>query len=372
MRYDAVSFQRYLDTVLVNAQAEEGKRKENPSPWLLMDAADTLFETARRRVYTGKIPDGKDGINAQTPARPDTLRPVLEELPKWDMLSQILVEIEQDVYFNPILQDDSSGAILIMCADIATCAQIREYLETMHIMPDEVDEPDDGEESNHPTSAAFMMRRKLRSYIHWKRNFNRITASLEAEIQKPSNGPTDGRGAQSSRGRAPPNKRRRVRGASTAASGPDRSDFGAHTAGDKDAYMTSLLKKLEITEMEADQKEEVITDPLEKMEDYYQLFEMQDLLVVHKYDGDMDEHVLEEVKPRYIVMMEPDAAYVRRIEVYRSSHTDRNVRVYFLSYGESVEEQRYLAAVEREKHAFTRLITERGVSFGIPNSVNAR
>jgi DNA excision repair protein ERCC-4 len=95
------------------------------------------------------------------------------------------------------------------------------------------------------------------------------------------------------------------------------------------------------------------------MDDFYQLYEMQDLVVIHSYDGDQDEHVLEEVKPRYIIMYEPDAAFIRRVEVYRSSHNDRNVRVYFMYYSGSVEEQRYLSSVRREKDAFTKVIKER-------------
>jgi DNA excision repair protein ERCC-4 len=73
----------------------------------------------------------------------------------------------------------------------------------------------------------------------------------------------------------------------------------------------------------------------------------------------MDEHVLEEVKPRYIIMYEPDPAFVRRVEVYRSSHNDRNVRLYYFCYSGSVEEQRFLSSVRREKDAFTRLIKEK-------------
>jgi DNA excision repair protein ERCC-4 len=358
MRQDAVSFERYLETVLMDAQPPEGKRKENPSPWLLLDAADTLFETARRRVYTGKLDDGKEGPNGQNSGGSDTLHPVLEELPKWEMLADVLAEIEQDVYFNPVPQDDSSGAILIMCADHATGVQIREYLQSMHVRSDEANGEDDAEQT---VSASFMMRRKLRNYIQWKRNLGKISASIEAENQKQANGQADGRGTTASRGRQPANKRRRVRGASSAASGPGR-DYGGHTAGDKDAHINNLLASLELTEAEAQEKEDVVVDPLHKMEEYYSLYEMQDLVVVHPYDGDMDEHVLEEVKPRYVIMFEPDAAFIRRIEVYRSSHTDRNVRVYFMYYGESVEEQRYLAAVRKEKDAFTKLIRERGVS----------
>jgi DNA excision repair protein ERCC-4 len=204
-----------------------------------------------------------------------------------------------------------------------------------------------------------MLRRKLRNYVDWKRNFNKITASLQAEIENTTNGTSDSK-AQPLRGRAPANKRRRVRGASTTATTLGRTDTGARTAGDRDAHMAHLLNELQVTAVEAQQKKEITADPLEEMEDYYELYDLQDLLVVHPYDGDMDEHVLEEVRPRYIIMYEPDAAFIRRVEVYRSSHTDRNVRVYFMYYGGSVEEQRYLSTVRREKDAFTRLIKERG------------
>jgi DNA excision repair protein ERCC-4 len=46
--------------------------------------------------------------------------------------------------------------------------------------------------------------------------------------------------------------------------------------------------------------------------------------------------------------------------VYRASHPSRHLKVYFLYYENSVEEQRYLSAVRKEKDAFTRLIREKG------------
>jgi DNA excision repair protein ERCC-4 len=132
------------------------------------------------------------------------------------------------------------------------------------------------------------------------------------------------------------------------------------TAGDREAHIASLMAELQPTEIEALQKTEIGVDPLDNMEDYYELFDMNELIVIHPYEGDMDEHVLEETKPRYVIMYEPDAAFIRRIEVYRSSHMDRTVKVFFMYYSGSVEEQRYLSAVRREKDAFTRLIRERG------------
>lgn len=48
---------------------------------------------------------------------------------------------------------------------------------------------------------------------------------------------------------------------------------------------------------------------------YFGLLSVQDLVVVRPYMGDDDDRVLEEVRPRYVVMYEPDPAFVRRVEV---------------------------------------------------------
>jgi DNA excision repair protein ERCC-4 len=362
LTFDAVNFNKYLDTVLAASQPPPGSTKQTQSPWLFLDAAHTLFDMAKRRVYTGKILDGSANEN-------DGLNPVLEELPKWSLLAEILEEIERDVYFNPLPQDESSGSILIMCSDQGTSRQLREYLQTMHLTDSEVrnatgdDDGDDEMIDEKQQSAKVMMRRKLRNYLLWKRDFAHVSNNLFAENQKAINGTTSHSNGQANRGRAPPNKRRRVRGGSTTASAPTRTASGSvNVAGDKDAHIQALMHELAPNEMEdtAAAKLDVGADPLDDMDDYYELYEMKDLVLIHPYDGDMDDHLLEEIKPRYVIMYEPDAAFIRRIEVYRSSHTNRQVRVYFMYYGGSVEEQRYLSAVRREKDAFTKLIRERG------------
>ncbi|KAI9823456.1 MAG: hypothetical protein M1832_002467 [Thelocarpon impressellum] len=359
LTYDAVSFNRYLDTILAAHSPPPGSTRQSQSPWLFLDAAHTIFDTAKRRVYTGSA---DDGVTLATPrGLPDTVRPVLEEQPKWALLADVLGEIEHDLYLNPVIRDDSNGTILIMCSDQATCRQLREYLQNMHVQPEAVAENSDDEGDSDPKpSAAFMMRRKLRSYLNWKRDFSKVSASLFAENQKALSGASDTR-RDGYHGKGPPNKRRRVRGGGVAASGPSRAANGSISIAEgKAAHVAGLLAEIQPTETEAQQKGEIGADPLDDMEDYYQMFDMGDLLVVHPYDGDMDEHVLEEIRPRYVIMYEPDAAFIRRVELYRSSHNDRNVRVYFMYYGGSVEEQRYLSAVRREKDAFTRLIREKG------------
>lgn len=365
LTYDAVSFNKYLDTVLAASSPPPGTSRQNQSPWLFLPAADTIFTTARRRVYAGDI----SGATSDDPQRefPESLRPVLEEQPKWKVLSDVLEEIERDVYFNPV-KDDSNSTVLIMATDGSTCRQIREYLQTKHVELEgqsnghQTNEEEDDDAEGSKASGAFMLRRKLRSYIQWKKQFATVKDSLFGENEKTINARSKDQQSRqfASSSRGPPNKRRRIRGAAAVASGPARSNSNAYTAGDRDSHIASLLAELQPNDAENDQKDEVGVDPLENMENLYEPYEMRDLILVHPYDGDMDEQLLEEVRPRYVIMYEPDSAFIRRVEVYRSSHTNRNVRVYFMYYGGSVEEQRYLSSVRREKDSFTKLIRERG------------
>jgi DNA excision repair protein ERCC-4 len=355
---------KYLDTIVTAHSPPPGSTRHNYSPWLFLDAAHVLFQTAKSRAYQGKI--NNDVARSSLTSFSTTLQPVLEEQPKWEVLAAVLEEIENDAYLNPVNVDESNSAVLIMCTDQRTCRQLREYLGTMHANVDgEHEEDKDIPESTRKGSAQIMMRRRLRDYLNWKTSLSNVTKNLSA---KPTNddsqaGQNQGSpGPSAPQGRPPPNKRRRVRGggAITSASGrvPNSS---VQTDVELPGQVSNLLEEIQPTEVEGTQKEETIIDDLEDMEDFYELCDMDDLIVVHPYDGDMDEHILEEVRPRYIIMYEPDPAFIRRVEVYRSSHVGRNVRVYFMYYGGSVEEQRYLSAVRREKDSFTKLIKEKGV-----------
>lgn len=98
-----------------------------------------------------------------------------------------------------------------------------------------------------------------------------------------------------------------------------------------------------------------------EFETFFGLLRMEDLIVVRPYSDDDDDHHLQELKPRFVVMYDPHPAFVRRLEVYRSAYREADVRVYFLMYAESVEEQRYLSHLRREKESFERLIREKAM-----------
>ncbi|EAS30298.2 DNA repair protein (rad1) [Coccidioides immitis RS] len=367
---DAVSLIKYIDTVIAAHSPPPGYTKQTYSPWLYLEAAHVLLQTARSRVYRGKL-DTRAKLSDPLSKIPASLEPVLEEQPKWSVLVDVLNEIDRDLHLNPRPSDDSNRTILIMCSDRKACRQVREYLHTMYVRVYAAKEgqsrvEDSSEDMESCPSAEFMMRRKLRDYISWKRDFAKVRNSLYGINAKQSQ-PTEVPGYTSATKdrkpeRAPLNKRRRVRGSSSAASNSGRAPNSTVQEETDDTTQVSTLLDgaLQPTKPEEAEKEDTVVDELHDMDDYYELLDMEDLVIIHAYDGDMDEHILEEARPRYIVMYEPDAAFIRRVEVYRSSHTDRNVRVYFMYYGGSVEEQRYLSAVRREKDAFTKLIKEKG------------
>ena len=69
---------------------------------------------------------------------------------------------------------------------------------------------------------------------------------------------------------------------------------------------------------DADETEgtEEVEMTFEDSEDYFELYENDDLVLVLPYDGDMDDRVLEEMRPRYIIMYEPNPSFIRRVEVH--------------------------------------------------------
>ena len=71
--------------------------------------------------------------------------------------------------------------------------------------------------------------------------------------------------------------------------------------------------------------------------------------------------MLYELQPQWIVLYDVDLAFLREVEVYRAQYPERRVQVYVLMYDRSIDEQRYVMAVSKERNAFERLIKERAV-----------
>ena len=55
-------------------------------------------------------------------------------------------------------------------------------------------------------------------------------------------------------------------------------------------------------------------DPI-AFDQYFGLCENEQTVAIRSYGEDEDDKVLEELRPRWIIVYDPDASYIRRIEV---------------------------------------------------------
>ncbi|CAO1633576.1 unnamed protein product [Parajaminaea phylloscopi] len=442
--YDAVTFYEYLETLRAAQTAIAGSSalsRMNLPDWMLLDAANTIFQHARARAYLGEISAAAAETEAATasehadgdedeqevafgakPSRswkprwlPPGIEPVLEELPKWHLLREVMDEIEQEIHFSEQKQEDLSpnNTILVMTASDRSCWQVRSFLSTMDdsIIGPQEDEGEDGEAvSNAP--GRKLMQRSLRNHFRWKVSMGRMTTNLKTggaptattattpASEDPSKQPYESEALKRKvpweRGQAPPTKRRRQRGGmvTSATSRQSRDPVAAAElmeqeaadfAGFYDRAMETIAGGAEEEQDEGGEERadadadanadlEADTSGLEgaadfeitgfseaEFDNYFGVLNMDSLIVVRPYRGDNDDNVLRELRPRFIIMYDPDPAFVRRVELYRASTLGANPRVYFLLYAESVEEQRYLSSMRREKESFEKLIREKSI-----------
>lgn len=67
------------------------------------------------------------------------------------------------------------------------------------------------------------------------------------------------------------------------------------------------------------------------------------------------------VKPKYVILYDSQLWFVRQLEIFKSTNSQLPLRVYFLMYKNSCEEQRYLTSVRCEKESFEILVKEKAV-----------
>lgn len=131
--------------------------------------------------------------------------------------------------------------------------------------------------------------------------------------------------------------------------------------------LTQMMGKEETNEAAAmgssgdeDEEEEEEELQLDLPSDAYYGILKEPLTVIHPLKGLTDPHsltrVLHEVEPSFVVLYDAELSFVRQLEIYKASRPGKPLRVYFLIYGGSTEEQKYLTTLSKEKKAFEHLI----------------
>ncbi|KAF9489165.1 hypothetical protein BDN71DRAFT_1491012 [Pleurotus eryngii] len=421
LSYDSLQFQAYLETLVAsNTTSSSGVLKQHPSPWMVTDAANIIFQAAKRRCYTmspstkaAERPqvidvdeegwDALDEIHGtvgkssrQNTSRsrkvdkpfwvPQGMDPVLEELPKWTLLADILKEIEGEIIRQESLPPPAvpstvvpgTNTALVMTSSTREAGILSDFLSDMDA------------EAPPGTLGRKMMIRKLYSYLAWKgklnsqqRNDGRGSGSAFAATTFERQNSTALSEALKKKDREKAERsagRRRVRGgapSSTTASSSTRKASVEPTLIDVDAPGDSNMEADSFAEfwaatqnatatavesatvVDADDLDFTSTELLVDFDTNYGLLTPEETVVVRPYSDDGDDSILAEMRPKFIVMFEPNMDFIRRIEVYKSSNPGLAVRVYHMVYGDSCEEHKYLVGIRKEKESFERLIKER-------------
>ncbi|GAA5948325.1 hypothetical protein JCM10213_000091 [Rhodosporidiobolus nylandii] len=412
-----------------NAEEEALLREMEEAELAALSASTSASTSAAGAMPPPPPPPPKPKPKPKRPRwSPPGVEPVLEEQPKWLLLADVLDEIETQMYWAEVdPYGVSNDTILVMCNSSDTCLTLGEYLSSLN--------PQDGDEGGAGGSKDFLSSKlnsyfywkahmgKVQKSLKRTPGFNKgerksssssssastsgagLSATSAAgaagsfapnKRAAPSSGGGDGeisaalKRKDQQRGKAPPTKRRRVRGGGAvgANGAPARAGGAAGGAGmfaaatganpealEQDAEKISELMgehgaPADIAALDADNAaEEQFNETAFK--EFFGLISNEDLVIIRPYLGDEDDRVLEELRPKYVVMYDPNPAFVRRIEAYRAAHQGLAIRVYFLVYKDSVEEQKYLSEIRREKDAFVRLIQEKG-SMAIPHEAEYR
>ncbi|KAF9164315.1 hypothetical protein DFQ26_001598 [Actinomortierella ambigua] len=338
--YDCVTFNNFLEAIVASNAPSSGHSFHQHSPWLFTDPADKIFSTARARVFLKQA----DYVDPDDPSLPPGMRPILEEQPKWSVLSDIMDEIEMECYHEP--HPEGQDAILIMVEDQRTCNQLKMYLAS--------------NKSSSSSRGKPLLRELLHGYLRWKSDMKHVRQNLMgSKTTNHVTAPVSQGGQSLTRGQ-PPNKRRRVRGGATVVA--SAASTSLKPAFDQEAEaMASFIESHREDFMQATGDFAEKEDDDDPLSPHFGLIEPSTLVIVRPYHGEEDAQLLDHIKPRFIIMYDPNPSFVRSVEVYKACHPGKQIRVYFTVYDNSVEEQLYLSALRREKDSFSKLIRDKSI-----------
>lgn len=343
---DSVDFYEEIQQSL-DANRPSISRKYSESPWLMAEESQLVISYAKKRIYM----DGEY---------------YLEAMPKWEQLIHIL----DDISYQRSCKD-IQGPTLIMCSTSTECLQLARVVN--------FSDKKDGFRSN--------MLRKLHIYKERRDERKRIVKEVHAkEPEQPSELNVSAAFAKEHT----ITKRRRTRGAAavaaverlkSAGSGEDIEDvineynlkeeldyvedhddhdmfpafeedtFPADDVGDDDHFKADIVDP-------AFDARVTTRDIWDARLGEFQYINCADQVLIEKFDDINDESLLQEMMPSFIILYEPDLSFIRRVEIHRAINKDLPPKIFFMYYGDSVEEQGHLTAIKKEKDAFSKLIRE--------------
>ncbi|XP_073002094.1 DNA repair endonuclease UVH1 isoform X2 [Typha latifolia] len=413
VRYDAVTYLKYLDTLRVS----EGVR----SVWIFADSSHKIFELAKKRVYQVVRADGikvsadsKSTLNKKRrvmdrnkkgkeiancektdPSGGIVLEEVLEEAPKWKLLRELLEEIEEEqrkesqLTGQPTVKDEgnNSDIILVACKDERSCLQLEDCILK---------------------GPRQVMQEEWEKYLLGKVELNGLRKNKKKKSQEPKGfGVLEGMVATGSSENVEPSSISKLENDALLAAAADISSSAKEQLDVGDNSKTSLPKRgcrkgrgkgksrkaMTSKSVPGNNCEKPVeNDGLQKASSNVEghlgetdrvpegfshdsgtegLMEPKPLPPVQFYALDSDQHILDVWKPSVIIVYHPDVTFVREIEIYKTNNPSKKLKVYFLFYEDSTEVQKFESSIRRENGAFESLIRQKSLMM-IPVDQNGR
>ncbi|XP_011868390.1 PREDICTED: DNA repair endonuclease XPF [Vollenhovia emeryi] len=261
--------------------------------WIMLDEFEKLFKYAKSRVYTDK----------------NVLKP--EPNPKWEALSEVLSEIQEQKHKKK--DYENIDKIFILVQDNNICRQLKNYL-TMG-------------------ANEYLLYEALKKLSHTKEQQTSDKSGKNQPKDEPSESKTDEEAQEMQDTYVLTMSQKCVEGTQPGTSTEDAK------------HQTLFEECPQIAELDLT-KECTASAPIV-------------FIQAIKKGGDPMalQRTLAEHTPNNIILYASDIGIVRQLEVYQNNNPSLDLKIYFLIYGGSVEEQEYLTSLRREKEAFHSLIS---------------
>ena len=266
-QYDCITFYNFVSTLKTTESAIKS------GGWVLLDSAETLFISARDRVF-----ENMDKDNKKKNGKEDVK--MFEENPKWTEIAKIIEEIKEEMTVTK--KDNVNESVMIVTRDERTGRQVNEFL----------------------TQGSDMVLGRM---------YNKCFGEKYGFLTKFSED----------------NEPKNIK------------EFKHKGKGKKSAPAVEVETDNDVTEKPDDESKSFLSTTFHSLDS------------CESFDTFL---LLSESRPSFIILYDCDMTFVRQVEAYQASNTDVDVRVYFLLYKGSVEEQAYLTTLRREKNAFENLI----------------
>lgn len=351
-KFDAVTFLMYLDSL----RTTEGAK----CAWIFHSAAHAIFEAAKSRVFrlvsqdeqdrkkqkTGREIPSTSGMKEDLCSKIPVIETVLEELPKWHILLEVLEEARDER--SRFQSESPQPPIVVFCRDDFTCLQLQEVLG--------------------PRGPSGFMKSKYEKYLHYRMD-SRRNKSKNSRINHQNKVVGS---SNISRNIVPRMMGSSLPGEDEAltkeANNVQPTLVGNVNAGASSVVLENRERSVNVQLFQLDTEEshteskahaisqQEIANEIEKESTSEQAADV--VLVSLDTAGVLPLWLL---KPMFVVIYEPDITLTRSLEVYKAQRPSNALRVYLLRYENSPEMDKYQASVVRERSSFESVIRNKAV-----------